>query len=146
VKALSAGSEIDAWCTRCRLDLNHRIVAMVAGRAKRVVCLTCGSQHNYRAPKSAAAVRDVRVQRPASAAKKPPKSRGVDPFETWNQRVAGKSADAFTSYGMERTYREGELVAHPRFGSGFVADVREDGKVTIVFREGPRTLACGRPS
>ncbi len=47
-KKLSAGSEIDAWCTRCRMDLGHRIVAMVGTAPKRVICLTCGSVHNYR--------------------------------------------------------------------------------------------------
>ena len=26
---ISAGSEIDAWCTCCRMTLNHRVVAMV---------------------------------------------------------------------------------------------------------------------
>ena len=25
---ISAGSEIDAWCTSCRLTLNHRVVAI----------------------------------------------------------------------------------------------------------------------
>src|SRR5262245_28513441 len=48
---ISAGSEIDAWCTSCRMTLNHRVVAMVEGVAKRVLCLTCNKQHNYRAPK-----------------------------------------------------------------------------------------------
>ena len=51
MKKLTAGSEIDAWCTKCRMDLGHRIVAMVKDQPKRVVCQTCGSQHNYRAPK-----------------------------------------------------------------------------------------------
>ena len=48
VKPLTAGSEIDAWCTKCRMDLLHRIVAMVRGRPKRVICMTCNSEHNYR--------------------------------------------------------------------------------------------------
>ncbi|MDQ2643863.1 MAG: hypothetical protein M3020_08625, partial [Myxococcota bacterium] len=52
MKALSAGKEIDSWCTKCRLELGHRIVAMVGGAPKRVICLTCGSEHNYRAVKS----------------------------------------------------------------------------------------------
>ena len=28
-KKPSVAGEIDAWCTKCRMDLNHRIVAMV---------------------------------------------------------------------------------------------------------------------
>ena len=53
MKPLTAASEIDSWCTKCRMDLGHRIVAMVGGAPKRDVCLTCGSEHNYRAPRSA---------------------------------------------------------------------------------------------
>jgi hypothetical protein len=42
---------------------------------------------------------------------------------------------------MDRTFRSGQLVLHPKFGEGYVVDVREDGKVTMMFRDGPRTLA-----
>ena len=28
-KALKAGGEVDSWCTKCRLFLNHRIIAML---------------------------------------------------------------------------------------------------------------------
>jgi hypothetical protein len=52
MKPLGAGSEIDAWCTWCRMDLGHRVVAMVGGAPKRVVCLTCDREHDYRAPRS----------------------------------------------------------------------------------------------
>lgn len=48
------GQDVDAWCTRCRLDTTHVIVALDAtGDApKRVECTSCGGQHNYRAPKT----------------------------------------------------------------------------------------------
>ena len=38
MKALTAGSEIDSYCTRCRMDLGHRIVALVA-----ILC--CGATY-----------------------------------------------------------------------------------------------------
>ena len=69
LKPLTAGSEIDAWCTSCRMDLGHRIVAMVEGRPKRVECLTCGGQHNYRAPKAES---DKGTDGKASAQERPP--------------------------------------------------------------------------
>ena len=47
----TVGGEIDAWCTSCRMNLNHRIVAIVRSTPKRVECLTCNKQHNYRAPR-----------------------------------------------------------------------------------------------
>ncbi|MCB9701806.1 MAG: hypothetical protein H6711_07940 [Myxococcales bacterium] len=51
------GQDIDAWCTRCRLDTTHVIVAMASDgtKPKRVECTSCHGQHNYRPPKTAKA-------------------------------------------------------------------------------------------
>ena len=62
MKSLTAGSEIDAWCTKCRMDLMHRIVAMVQSAPKRVICLTCNSEHNYRAPRTETTATGVHVR------------------------------------------------------------------------------------
>ncbi len=141
MKPLAAGSEIDAYCTKCRMDLGHRIVALVAGKPKRVLCMTCNSEHAYRPPKANPGPRPG-AARPSS----PPKSRqkpspGVN---EWEQRVTGQGAAAFTRFSMQRTYRRGDLVLHGKFGEGYVVDVLEDGKVSIMFRDGPRTLAHGQ--
>jgi hypothetical protein len=47
---MRVGGEIDAQCTKCRRPTNHRIVSMMEGAIKHVVCLTCESRHNYRPP------------------------------------------------------------------------------------------------
>ena len=49
---LGAGKEIDAYCTRCRLDLAHTIIAVVGNQIGRVICNTCNSQHKYYPPKT----------------------------------------------------------------------------------------------
>ncbi|HFE47306.1 MAG TPA: hypothetical protein ENJ18_17765 [Nannocystis exedens] len=53
--AHQVGKDLDAWCTRCRLDTTHIIVSLKADglSPKRVECTTCGGQHNYRPPKMA---------------------------------------------------------------------------------------------
>jgi hypothetical protein len=150
VKPLSAGSEIDSWCTKCRMDLGHRIVAMVGGKPKRVECQTCFSQHNYRAPRS---LDRTPVRRTASniSAPKPSGSAGHRAAEKarvqaqrvneWEAKIAGQALDAFTRYSIDKTYKRGELIVHKKFGEGYVVDVLEDGKVSIMFRDGPKTLA-----
>jgi hypothetical protein len=148
VKPLSAGSEIDAWCTKCRLDLGHRIVAMVLTKPKRVECQTCGSQHNYRAPKTLGSAKLVqgRTSRPPSSVPRvTAKARAeADRIHDWESRVNGQPGNAFTRYSMERSYKEGELVSHRKFGDGFVVALRGGGKVEIMFRDGIRTLAQGQ--
>lgn len=139
MKATAAGSEVDAWCTRCRLDLGHRVKAMVGSTIKRVVCLTCGSEHAYRAPPDA-----VPAQPKAKAPVAP--SRGVkaerDRVGEWERRVLGLGPQAFTRYSMNGTFGPDELVVHEKFGEGYVVGVVDRRKVQIMFREGLRTLAC----
>ena len=143
-KGLTAGGEIDAWCTRCRLDLGHRIIAMVSGRPKRVVCMTCGSEHNYRAPKSEERSASASAPRRAAGAGKPaaakPKAASVARAE-WESRVNGQAVAAFTRYSMDQTFRVDQLVTHKKFGEGYVSGVPSADKVTIVFRDGEKTLA-----
>src|SRR5207302_3841179 len=42
------GGDVDAFCTRCKMELGHTILAMVGARPVRVRCNTCGGEHNYR--------------------------------------------------------------------------------------------------
>lgn len=149
VKPLAAGSEIDAWCTRCRLDLGHRIVAMVDRRPKRVICLTCNSEHNYRPPRASPHAKEPR---PATTERAPhrPSAKGHSPrsalrqLADWEAHVAGRAVGAFTRYSVERTYEPGELVLHGRFGEGYVVERVGADKVTVMFRDGPRVLVQGR--
>src|SRR2546422_898504 len=46
--ALRVGGDIDAWCTRCKMNLGHTILALVGTRPARVRCNTCHGEHNYR--------------------------------------------------------------------------------------------------
>jgi hypothetical protein len=155
VKPLSAASEIDSWCTKCRLNLGHRIVALVGGVPKRVVCLTCGSEHNYRAPRKDASGATAVHVRGSERTERAPASSGSsagsrvaqkaraesERYENWASRTLGKAVDAFTRYSMDRTFHPGELVLHPKFGEGYVEQVLEGGKVNIAFRDGTKILA-----
>jgi len=147
VKALTAGSEIDSYCTRCRMDLGHRIVAMVGGAPKRVICLTCNSEHNYRAPRTASGpsvvIRGKKSEpKPSAGQRVTQKVRAEkDRQDTWATRALGKPLDAFTKYAMTHDFREGELVMHSKFGEGYVEAVLDGGKVSVMFRDGARTLA-----
>ncbi len=154
MKPLAAGSEIDAWCTRCKMMLGHRIVAMIGKKPVRVECQTCGSVHNYKATPpgnnsvspvvrnrdgSISPVRVANAPTPRAAAAK--STRTGARTSDWEQRIAGQPVTAFARYSMERSYSEGELVHHPKFGDGYVALVLEGNKVSIVFKDGAKTLA-----
>ncbi len=161
-KKPKTGGEIDAYCTKCRLDLTHRIIAMVGDAVKRVECKTCGSHHLYRRPKTerdAATARMVKRAEERKAAGGSSTSAGGgskaaraeraeraerEQTSAWEHAIAGKPSSAFVAYRVSHTFGPGDLVKHPKFGDGVVAKVIDQSKVEILFKDGPRTMAQGQ--
>jgi hypothetical protein len=154
---ITVGSELDAWCTSCRFTLNHRVVAMVAGTPKRVLCLTCNKQHNYRrAPKGdSASLPGSSATAGASVAKAPSKAskkaagaaaavRSPSAAREWQTNVADRDSREFVPYSIHSTFEPGQLVDHPKFGWGYVKETLASQKLCILFKDGPRTLVHGR--
>lgn len=139
---LTAGSEIDAWCTSCRLNLNHRIVAMVEGAAKRVMCLTCNKPHNYRAPKTPAEIKPKAAKKKATAKKAAGRTTisATTIMREWQEATSNKDPSEFLPYSMTSTFEIGQLVMHPKFGEGLVRESLAPHKLSIVFKDGPKTL------
>ena len=42
------GDEIDDYCPRCKLLLNHAVASMMGSAVVKVVCQTCHSEHPYK--------------------------------------------------------------------------------------------------
>jgi hypothetical protein len=159
VKKPKTGGEIDAYCTKCKLDLTHRIIAMVGDSVKRVECKTCGSHHNYRKPKSEKDADSAAAAKAGSAVRRPKAESGAprtaserhaaaeraerERVSNWEKAIAGQPTSAFKPYSVKMLFGSGELVRHPKFGDGVVARVIDRAKVEILFQDGPRTMAHG---
>jgi len=148
-KALAAGGEVDSWCTKCKLDLNHRIIAMDGENPKRVECLTCRGHHNYRRPKSQEPAKKTRAK--ATAKKRTTKGRmtlaaqaRAAEHKVWEDAIMGRAATDFAIYAMSAWFEIGQLIRHKKFGDGVVAELIEGGKLSILFEGGPKTLVHGR--
>jgi hypothetical protein len=132
------------------MDLMHRVVAAVAGVAKRVECQTCHTQHNYRAPKGIKAPIPKDGEVPVKGAKaKAPKAPKVPRknallVSEWESRVLGKNPQSFATYSAKAMFGVNQLLNHKSFGEGYVQEVLADKKINVVFRDGPRTLVHGR--
>src|SRR5258708_5581199 len=135
MKKPRAGGEIDAYCTKCRLDLNHRIVAMVGDAVKQVECLTCRGTHSYRRPRSeiaAAAEKKLSAKAAGTAAPKSgrPGSRETiaaraarEQKYTWEKSIAGQPSSPFRAYRTFEPFSPGHLFRHSTFGDGVIARV-----------------------
>jgi len=154
---LKVGGECISYCTKCRMDLVHRIIAMVGGVPVKVECESCHSHHRYRRPmeergadtrRAAAASSTAR-----SAASPSPRSASgraaaavaeeVERERLWASRIAGKGTGDFVKYTPKGSFKEDDLVQHFKFGDGFVMRVIDSGKIEVLFRDGPRILAQG---
>lgn len=155
MKPLKAGGEVDSWCTKCRLVLNHRIIAMMGNKPVRVECSTCGSHHNFRAtapgekaapaatgrtPRGSAEPRAART----TSATKAEQARVVRE-QSWERAVTGRAVTDFRRYNIYETFKEGDLVKHSKFGDGIVVRVIDATKVEILFKDEARTLAQAHP-
>ena len=59
----TVASETLSYCTSCKIDLNHRIVAMKEDLIVKVQCLTCKKEHKYRSPKGLVEPKPVKVKK-----------------------------------------------------------------------------------
>jgi hypothetical protein len=146
-KPLKVAGEVDSWCTKCRLVLNHRVVSMKAGKAYQVECLTCRSTHLWRAlaPGEKAAPGATGGARASRASA--PKSTRVTPAmrqeQMWEKAIAGHGVHEFKAYNTTATFQEGQLLRHKKFGDGVVTRVIDAHKVEVLFKDEPKTLAQG---
>ncbi|MFO0677699.1 MAG: hypothetical protein U0169_14280 [Polyangiaceae bacterium] len=149
-KVPKPGGEIDSWCTKCRLILNHRIVAVVATKPVKVECMTCRETHMYRAhppgQKPAGGGSTTRSSGPreprVSAVTKAELAR-AEREKSWEKAIAGKAYTDFRPYRVSEMFQEGDLVRHSKFGDGIVNRVIDAKKIEVLFKDEPRTLAQG---
>ena len=148
---LKVSGEVDSYCTKCKLDLAHRIIAMVGDVPKKVECRTCGAHHLYRRPKALGG--PEKAPRATSATPRTPggktaSARAVAAMEaelkrerTWEKQVSGKAITDFKVYRTTQTFGEGDLLRHAKFGDGYVLRVVDKIKIGVMFKDGEKTLA-----
>ena len=136
--SIRVSSEIDAYCTKCRMVTNHRVVAMMNGVVKRVICLTCQGQHNFRTPPGQKGTSHLKAKR---VRKEEKRATGSKSLQHWLDLKAALSPEVTPRlYNMKEEYREGEVLEHPRFGLGFVNRVLSPTKMSVLFEFQLKTL------
>ena len=152
-KKVDPGDDVEAWCTRCRRNLNHRVVAVVGTNIQKVQCLTCGGEHKYYPPKDVGPksktvkVKEAGKGRPTG---KQSRSAGVDKSAAraeseWSTFMTEMAPDAVPlSYATSATYSKGEYIDHPVFGIGRILNIVGVEKIEVIFKEGRKILIFNR--
>ncbi|MBF0528639.1 MAG: hypothetical protein HQK55_05090 [Deltaproteobacteria bacterium] len=136
-------SEIDGYCTKCKLVTNHRVVAMLDGVIKRVICLTCDSQHNFRPPPGAKKTVTSSPKRVTKDNRRVPAPEGGPPIlSRWLElKTAFGEQTEPRPYRMSEAYKEGETLTHSKFGLGFVVKILNQQKMEVIFEREVKTMA-----
>jgi|SRR5579871_573589 len=131
------GSNIDAWCTKCKLVLAHTIEAVAMGAIKRVQCNTCKGNHQFKA--NAPGTEKITIKATQRAQ---PKSRSR--VSDYTKLLAGKDLSTACGYEVSRHFAKGDLISHHKFGVGVVVDIKDMSKIEVLFELGPKILVHSR--
>ncbi len=142
---IRVGGEIDAFCTKCEMNLAATILAMVGPKVARVRCNTCGTDRAYRGEQPLVAAQSFARKREPKA-----KKDGEAPTRSvtsWAARVESKDPSTARKYDVKAVFKVDDLVDHPSFGLGIVSAVRGD-KMDVAFKAFEKTLlhAKGAPA
>jgi|APFre7841882630_1041343.scaffolds.fasta_scaffold50699_1 hypothetical protein len=127
----SAGQNIESYCTKCKLNLDHTIMAMEGETIAKVRCKTCGGVHKFRNPADTQKVRKPRAKKGAGS-----DATAAIIWEAGLAEAKGKERD----YSMASKYRVGDVVNHHTFGKGIVLKLYAN-KCDMLFKDKERLMA-----
>jgi Zn ribbon nucleic-acid-binding protein len=130
------GSDVEAYCPKCKADTTHVVISKYEDEIRRVQCNPCGDVHSYRKPRGEV---EEDVPEPIAA-----KKRAMMKKPTWEEFFAKHGEKHGRPYEFRESYTENIIVTHPKFGRGFVSEVMSDSKVEITFKDGRRVLVHNR--
>ncbi len=137
------GSNIDSWCTKCKLLLAHTIEAVAQNVIKRVQCNTCRGKHQFKEHEPG---QQVKKTSSASAPKKSDKpSKAKSKPQDFSRLVRNRGLDVALPYSIRKQFTRGDLINHVQFGMGVVVDQKDAQKIEVLFETGPKILVHARP-
>ncbi len=129
IRKQSAGDNIAAHCTKCKMVLDHAIIAMDGEVIAKVKCKTCNSSHKYRTAEDA-------KKTGRGTRKSEPKQTVEAVWESCLAEAKGRER----IYDRGEKYRIGDIVDHQTFGRGVVRKLYMN-KCDILFKDRERLMA-----
>lgn len=130
---VAVGYDVDAWCTKCKEDHMHVVVAKVDNAIVKVTCNSCGSSHRYRPPHTVASTRRRAPQSERTKSTSPKEDLSLPADDSLYKR-----------YDLRESFRALDLIHHPKFGRGRVVRLLSKEKMEVRFNDGRRLLALNQ--
>lgn len=136
---LTVGKDVLSYCSKCKLNLNHTIVAMKDSQTiAKVKCNTCKTMHAFKDPsQSKTKSTGTRIKKVASPTKSS-SNKIVSVSDLWMDKMSNTTKKS-TPYSVKTKFHEGDIIDHVKFGPGIVEKVIDD-KIEVVFRHEIKTL------
>jgi len=125
--------EVICYCSKCKLDLNHRITLMDGDTPSKVLCLTCQAEHKYKDP--AKTTKGKKATK--TKAKAEPKVSKEE--QQWRTKLSNSNKTPI-KYHINEAFMLEDIVAHPKFGSGLVIEHRHPDKIVVFFDDSIKVL------
>ena len=130
---LTVGKDVLSYCTKCKLNLGHTIVAMKDSKhIAKVKCNTCGTLQAFKDPSNAKSSK-TRTKKSLGTP-----SKVVSVADLWMEKMSTTKKKS-TPYSMESKFVQGDIIDHVKFGPGIVEKVVDD-KIEVIFRHEIKTL------
>lgn len=131
---LTVGKDVLSYCTKCKLNLGHTIVAMKDSKhIAKVKCNTCLTIHAYKDPSTSSQKNKTRTKKTSL---KP--SKVISVSDLWMEKMSSTKKKSMP-YAMDGKFHEGDIIDHVKFGPGIVEKVVDD-KIEVIFRHEIKTL------
>ena len=131
---LTVGKDVLSYCTKCKLNLGHTIVAMKDSvHIAKVKCNTCLTIHAYKDPSTSSKQNKTRTRKTSTAA-----SKIISVSDLWMEKMSSTKKKS-TPYAMDEKFHVGDIIDHSKFGPGIVEKVVDD-KIDVIFRHEIKTL------
>ena len=125
------GKNIESYCVKCKLNIDHTIMAMEGEVISKVRCISCGGSHKFRNPLVAQKVRKLKAKKGIGE-----EATAEIVWAAGLTEAKGKNRD----YSMAAKYRVGDIVNHHTFGKGVVIKLYAN-KCDMLFKDRERLMA-----
>lgn len=130
------GKETLAYCTSCKMDLNHVIVAMKGDRIAKAQCFTCKKEHAYKAPKGVTEPKKKKKTKAEAAEEQTATSIEAE----WTKLMAAHKDAPVKNYTTKGLFVLGDKLHHQNFGDGIVGKLIYPNKIEVIFRTDIKVL------
>jgi len=131
---LTVGKDVLSYCTKCKLNLGHTIVAMKdLKHIAKVKCNTCNTIHAYKDPSNSSKQNKTRTRKSEGSP-----SKVISVSDLWMEKISNTKKKS-TPYSIDIKFHVGDIIDHLKFGPGIVEKVVDD-KIEVVFRHEIKTL------